>query len=152
MFTQSRILVDDDVAPEVVKLYRDLDHARGGAYGTWHSRRIRTNPYPWFSATFNRVAAAVGDLTIDEWWFNCGEPLDEYRWHIHRPYEWAGVLYIQTPENSGGIEFRRQEEYYTHTPQAGEFLLFSGNLAHRVLKNHSDDFRISVGFNFKNSQ
>ena len=149
MFTQSRILVDNDVAPEVVKLYRDLDHARGGAYGTWHSRRIRTNPYPWFESTFNRVAAAVSDLIIDEWWFNCGAPGDEYRWHIHRPYSWAGVLYIQTPENSGGIEFRRQEEYYTHTPQAGEFLLFSGNLAHRVLKNMSTDFRISVAFNFK---
>jgi hypothetical protein len=149
MFSQSTITVDPCVADEVVKLYRDLDHARGGAYGTWHSRRIRTNPYPWFESTFNRVAAAVSDLNIDEWWFNCGEPLDEYRWHTHSPYKWAGVLYIQTPENSGGIEFRRQEEYYTHTPQAGEFLLFSGNLAHRVLKNNGDDYRISVAFNFK---
>jgi hypothetical protein len=149
MFSQSTIIVDPCVAEEVVKLYRDLDNARGGAYGTWHSRRIRTNPYPWFEDTFNRVAAAVSDLTIDEWWFNCGEPLDEYRWHTHSPYKWAGVLYIQTPENSGGIEFRQQEEYYTHTPQAGEFLLFSGNLAHRVLKNNSTDYRISVAFNFK---
>ena len=149
MFTQSRILVDNNVAPEVVKLYRDLDHARGGAYGTWHSRRIRTNPYKWFESTFNRVAAAVGNLTIDEWWFNCGEPLDEYRRHTHSPYKWAGVLYIQTPENCGGIEFKQDQERYTHTPQAGEFLLFSGNLAHRILKNMSTDFRISVGFNFK---
>jgi hypothetical protein len=31
----------------------------------------------------------------------------------------------------------------------GDFLLFSGNLAHRVLKNNSRDFRISVAFNFK---
>ena len=149
MFSQSTIIVDPCVAEEVIKLYKDLDNARGGAYGTWHSRRIRTNPYPWFEDTFNRVAAAVSDLTIDEWWFNCGEPLDEYRWHTHSPYKWAGVLYIQTPENSGGIEFRQQEEYYTHTPQAGEFLLFSGNLAHRVLKNNSTDYRISVAFNFK---
>ena len=148
MFTQSRISVDDNIAEEVVKLYRDPKHARGHRYGTWHSPRIRSNPYPWFESTFNRVAAA-SNLTIDEWWFNCGEPLDEYRWHTHSPYAWAGVLYIQTPENCGGIEFRRQEEYYTHTPQAGEFLLFSGNLAHRVLKNMSTDFRISVGFNLK---
>ena len=149
MFTQSRIDIDLGVAEEVVKLYESLDRGRGGPCGTWHSSRISHNPYEWFSATFNRVAAAVGDLTIDEWWFNCGEPLDEYRWHTHSPYAWAGVLYIQTPENSGGIEFRRQEEYYTHTPQAGEFLLFSGNLAHRVLKNMSTDFRISVAFNLK---
>ena len=149
MFTQSRISVDDNIAEEVVKLYRDPKHARGHRYGTWHSPRIRSNPYLWFESTFNRVAAAVGDLTIDEWWFNCGAPGDEYRWHIHRPYEWAGVLYIQTPKNSGGIEFKQSEERYTHTPQAGEFLLFSGNLAHRILKNMSRDFRISVGFNFK---
>ena len=148
MFTQSRISVDRNIAEEVVKLYRDPKHARGHRYGTWHSPRIRSNPYPWFAETFNRVAAA-SNLTIDEWWFNCGAPGDEYRWHIHRPYEWAGVLYIQTPENCGGIEFKQSEERYTHTPQAGEFLLFSGNLAHRILKNCSEDFRISVGFNFR---
>ena len=148
MFTQSRISVDDNIAEEVVKLYRDPKHARGHRYGTWHSPRIRRNPYLWFESIFNRVTAA-SNLTIDEWWFNCGAPGDEYRWHIHSPYLWAGVLYIQTPENSGGIEFRRDRERYTHTPQAGEFLLFSGNLAHRVLKNHSDDFRISVAFNLR---
>ena len=148
MFTQSRISVDDNIAEEVVKLYRDPKHARGHRYGTWHSPRIRSNPYLWFEATFNRVAAA-SNLTIDEWWFNCGAPGDEYRWHTHSPYSWAGVLYIQTPENCGGIEFRQGNERYTHTPQLGEFLLFSGNLAHRILKNMSRDFRISVGFNFK---
>ena len=149
MFEKSKISVDRNIAKEVVKLYRDPKHARGHRYGTWHSPRIRSNPYLWFESTFNRVAAAASELTIDEWWFNCGAPGDEYRWHTHTPYSWAGVLYIQTPENSGGIEFRQDQERYTHTPQAGEFLLFSGNLAHRILKNMSTDFRISVGFNFK---
>ena len=148
MFEKSKISVDDNIAEEVVKLYRDPNHARGHRYGTWHSPRIRSNPYPWFESTFNKVAAA-SNLTIDEWWFNCGAPGDEYRWHTHSPYKWAGVLYIQTPKNSGGIEFKQDQERYTHTPQAGEFLLFSGNLSHRILKNHSDDFRISVGFNFR---
>ena len=149
MFEQSRIEVDSWIADEVVKLYRDLDNARGGRYGTWHSRRIKTNPYPWFADTFNRVAASIGNLTIDEWWFNCGEPGDEYRWHAHTPYKWAGVLYIQTPENSGGIEFQQKGEFQTFQPSVGDFLLFSGGLAHRVLKNQSADFRISVAFNFK---
>jgi len=149
MFKQSRLEVDLGVAEEVVRLYKDPKNARGHRYSTWHSPRIRTNPYSWFAATFNRVAGAVNNLVIDEWWFNCGAPGDEYRWHTHTPYKWAGVLYIQAPENSGGLEFRNNEERYTHTPQAGEFLLFSGNLSHRILKNHSDDFRISVGFNFR---
>ncbi len=150
MYTQSHIAVDEGVAAEVVKLYRDLDNSRGGQYGTWHSRRIKHNPYPWFDATFNRVAAAVGDLTIDEWWFNCGELGDEYRWHSHTPYQWSGVLYIQTPENCGAIEFRHKEAHETVQPSAGDFLLFPGILAHRVLKNNSTEFRISAAFNFKN--
>ncbi len=150
MYTQSRIAVDEGVAAEVIKLYRDLDNARGGQYGTWHSRRIKTNPYTWFDATFNRVAEAVGNLRIDEWWFNCGEPGDEYRWHSHTPYQWAGVLYIQTPEDCGGIEFRSHESHEIVQPQACDFLLFPGTLAHRVLKNNSTDFRISVAFNLKN--
>ena len=149
MFEQSRLEIDKSVADEVVNLYRDPKNARGHRYGTWHSPRIRTNPDPWFAATFNRVAAAVNNLVINEWWFNCGAPGDEYRWHGHNPYPLAGVLYIQTPENSGGIEFRRQEEYQVFQPTAGDFLLFSGNLAHRVLKNQSTDFRISVAFNFR---
>jgi len=149
MFEQSRIEVDSHVAEEVIKLYRDLDNARGGRYGTWHSRRIKHNPYPWFDSTFNRVASAVDDLTIDEWWFNCGEPGDEYRWHSHTPYLWSGVLYIQTPENCGAIEFRHKEAHEIVQPCAGDFLLFSGTLAHRVLKNQSDDFRISAAFNLR---
>ena len=149
MFEQSRLEVDPGIAEQVIQLYRDLDNARGGAYGTWHSRRLRTNPYPWFDATFNRVAVSTGDLKIDEWWFNCGEPGDEYRWHSHNPYPWAAVLYIQTPENSGGIEFKRRGEFQVFQPAVGDFLLFPGNLAHRVLKNHSADFRISVAFNLK---
>jgi hypothetical protein len=147
MYTQSCIAVDEGVAAEVVKLYKDLDNARGGRYGTWHSRRIKHNPYPWFDATFNRVVAAVGDLTIDEWWFNCGEPGDEYRWHSHTPYHWSGVFYIQTPVNSGGIEFRDHEAHEIFQPNKGDFLLFPGNLVHRVLKNMSNDFRISAAFN-----
>ena len=149
MFEQSWLEIDKGIADKVVNLYRDPKNARGHRYSVWHSSRIRTNPYPWFAATFDRVAAAVNNLVIDEWWFNCGAPGDEYRWHGHTPYKWAGVLYIQTPENSGGIEFKRQGEHQVFQPSAGDFLIFPGNLAHRVLRNNSQDFRISVAFNFK---
>jgi hypothetical protein len=149
MFTQSNILVDDGVAQEVVRLFKELDHGRGGRLGTWHGVRQRLNPYEWFQPTFDRVASAVYPLKIDQWWFNCGEPGDEYRWHAHNPYTHSGVLYVQVPENSGGIEFRRHEEYQVFYPVAGDFIQFAGNLAHRVLPNKSNDYRISVAFNFK---
>lgn len=149
MYQQSTITVDPGVAAEVIHLFKELDHGRGGALGTWHGKRMRDNPYAWFDSTFERVQAAVSNWRIDQWWFNCGEPGDEYRWHAHSPYTHSGVLYVQVPENSGGIEFRRHEEYQVFQPQAGDFIQFSGNLAHRVLPNKSSDYRISVAFNFK---
>lgn len=149
MFNQSKIAVDESVAPEVVKLFKELDRGRGGSMGTWHGRRLRDNPYSWFQSTYDRVVQAVAPLKIDQWWFNCGEKGDEYRWHNHSPYQHAAVLYIQVPTNSGGIEFRRYEEYQVFQPSPGDFIQFSGNLAHRVLQNMSDNYRISVAFNLK---
>lgn len=150
MFTQSRIDIDTGVTEEIIKLYKSLDRGRGGPCGTWHSKRINYNPHPWFQTTFDQVLHQIGALRIDEWWFNCGEIGDEYRWHEHCPYPYAAVLYIQTPENSGGIEFRRSEEYQTFYPQTGDFIQFCGNLPHRVQKNLSKDYRISVAFNLIN--
>ena len=149
MFAQSRIDIDACVSEEVVKLYQSLDRGRGGPCGTWHSGRIDYNPYPWFQATFDRVCGIVGHKNIGEWWFNCGDLGDEYRWHEHVPYKKAAVLYIQTPENSGGIEFRKQDEYQTFTPTPGDFIIFPGNLAHRVQSNKSTDYRISAAFNLR---
>ncbi len=151
MFEHGRLAVDPGLVKEIIRLYRDPVNARGHSYGLWHSSRIRNNPYPWFNTTFNSVEDKVAGsgLTIDEWWFNCGAPGDEYRWHSHNPYPWAGVLYIQTPENSGGLEFKKSGEFFTFQPTEGDFLVFPGILTHRILKNMSGDFRISVGFNFK---
>lgn len=150
MFTKKHIAVDNGVAAEVIKLFKELDHGRGGSTGTWHGVRMRDNPYPWFQATYNRVAEAVKPLNIDQWWFNCGEVGDEYLWHSHNPYKHSAVIYVQVPENSGGIEFRKQEEYRVFYPKAGDFIEFAGNLAHRVQPNKSNDYRISVAFNLKN--
>lgn len=147
MIEHSRIEVDADVAAQVVGLYHRLDNARGGRYGTWHSQRLDHNPYPWFDSTYARVQQAIGDREIEQWWFNCGAPGDEYRWHSHSPCKWAAVLYIQMPENAGAIEFKRKAEFHAILPQAGDFLLFPGDLAHRVHRNASTDYRISAAFN-----
>lgn len=147
MWSQGSIAVDDSVATEVIKLFKELDHGRGGRNGTWHSVRNQDNPYPWFQNTYDRVATAVQPLIIDQWWFNCGETGDEYLWHSHKPHRYSAVLYLKVPEKSGGIEFRKYEEYQIFHPKAGDFIKFAGNLAHRVLPNLSDDYRISVAFN-----
>lgn len=149
LFTQHKILVHAQVAPEVIKLYHQLDNVRGGQYGTWHSRRLNHNPHTWFDHTYDQVKLVLGDLQIAEWWFNCGAPGDENRWHSHSPYLWAAVLYIQMPDHAGAIEFKRQAEFQMFDPQVGDLIVFPGNLAHRVHKNLSDQFRISAAFNLK---
>lgn len=149
MITHHKIEVDAPVAPEVIKLFHQLDNARGGQYGTWHSRRLNHNPHVWFDATYKRVQHAFASLQIAEWWFNCGAPGDESRWHSHTPYLWAAVLYVQMPEHAGAIEFKRQAEFQIWEPKVGDLILFPGNLAHRVHKNLSDQFRISAAFNLK---
>lgn len=153
MYTHHNIKVDN-ITSEIISLYEDPANARGGNQGTWqcrywHSSKVKDNPYPWFDTTFTRIKNCVGDLNIDEWWFNCGAPGDEYRWHVHSHYTWTGVLYIQTPKNCGGIEFKNREEHQTVYPQVGDFLLFPGTLSHRVLKNMSSDYRISAAFNLR---
>ena len=153
MYTRRNVEVDD-VSSEVIALYTDPVNALSGSQGAWqcrywHSSKVKDNPYPWFDSTFDRVKSSIGDLYIDEWWFTCGAPGDEYSWHVHSRYAWTGVLYIQTPENSGGIEFKNGKEHQIFCPQVGDFLLFPGTLAHRVLKNLSNDYRISVAFNLR---
>jgi hypothetical protein len=149
MIVHHKIAVNTDVATQVIQLYHHLDNKRGGQYGTWHSRRLDHNPYAWFDPVYNQVKLTFMDLQIDQWWFNCGAPGDENRWHSHSPYPWAAVLYIQMPEHAGAIEFKRQAEFQMWDPQVGDLIVFPGNLAHRVHKNLSDQFRISAAFNLK---
>lgn len=147
MFTHSKIEIDAGVAEQVVQHFRQLDQCIASPYGTWHSQHMSHNPFPWFQSTYDRVASAIGDLRIDGWWFNCGRAGDGCRQHTHEPFPWAAVLYVQVPENSGGIEFCRQGEYTVFQPTTGDFILSPGSVAHRVLPSLSTDPRISVAFN-----
>lgn len=149
MYTLSRIEFDNGIIEEIVKLYQSIPTRIHGRCNTWHSQRTRTNSHPWFDSTFNAVKESIGELDIREWWFNVAEPGEEYRWHEHNPYTSAAVLYLQVPDNSGAIEFRKYEEYQTFTPTGGDFIVFPGNLTHRVLTNNSADYRISVAFNLR---
>ena len=149
MFTHSRLTVDPEVADQVELLFATTDRGRGGRMGTWHGPRLRRCEYTWFQNTFDCVAASIGELKIDQWWFNCGQQGDEYRWHTHSPYPYAAVLYVKVPERSGGIEFRDRGEFQYFQPVEGDFLVFSGQLAHRVCPNESAERRVSVAFNLR---
>jgi hypothetical protein len=69
-------------------------------------------------------------------------------WHAHYRWSKVAVLYVQVP--GGDIEFRQGASYWMETPQAGDLLVFAGDLEHRVRPNPSEQVRISIAFNFKN--
>lgn len=165
LITQRKILIDADVAEQIIDLFKrfDVDNVRttpreilNNYFGVWYPRKVRTNPYAWFDATFARVQEAIGDdLEINEWWFNCYNYPWQYNWHTHIPHMYAAILYILTPENCGGIQFKSVEEsnvynpqnVYTHHPSVGDFLLFPATLPHRVQRNASQNYRIMAAFN-----
>ena len=77
--------------------------------------------------------------------------------HDHYPDDISSVFYVSTPKGSGDIVF--YPNWFTHqrygrgdtrsfTPEEGKFLIFPGTLDHAVTRNHSDQPRISLVFNF----
>ena len=77
--------------------------------------------------------------------------------HNHYPDDISSVFYVTAPYDSGDIVF--YPNWFTHqrysrgdtssfTPEVGKFLIFPGTLDHAVMRNHSDEPRISLVFNF----
>jgi len=112
----------------------------------------------------NIFTAKVKDL-----WINCNGPGDYNYSHNHPGSDMSGVLWLQTPENSGNIvfespfsfnqyklidnyseDFRNKSNIHTWfylQPQEGLMILFPAHLNHSVSKNKSNQDRISVAFN-----
>ena len=77
--------------------------------------------------------------------------------HDHYPDDISSVFYVSSPKGSGNIVF--YPNWFTHqrysrgdtssfAPEVGKFLIFPGSLDHAVTRNHSDEPRISLVFNF----
>lgn len=130
---------------ERIQLQRDLNPRDRGNRG-WQSVPYTSQPFPWLDSVYRQVEAAEG--TIDSWWMNVSTPGEYTGWHAHVRWSKVAVLYVSVP--GGDIEFKQGGAYWRETPQAGDLLVFPGNLEHRVLPNPSDAVRISVAFNFKN--
>lgn len=111
----------------------------------WQSDRYHSQPFSWFESVYCAVEQQVG--SIDAWWFNVNESTEYTNWHAHNNHKTVAVLYVTVP--GGAIEFKEGEGYWQETPSAGDLLVFSGSLEHRVLPNPNRDPRISVAFNFK---
>jgi len=83
-------------------------------------------------------------------WFNAMEPGQRTTLHSHDEDDerLSGVYYVYVPENSGKLIIHTAEAPIEHTPKAGQWVFFTPQTPHEVEQNNSDDFRLSIAFNF----
>jgi len=104
-------------------------------------------------------------LKLYNLWFNVNSRADYNSVHNHHGAVLSGVYYVDVPQDSGSIEFYRDDdsEYYLPVlesynnftkqkhvidPEPGMLLLFPGWLKHSVQPNKSSSDRVSISFNY----
>ena len=104
---------------------------------------------------------------LDSLWVNLLKPGGHHSSHLHPLSILSGTLYVDVPDNSGGIRFedprsglmmaappRRADApsdlqpFATITPRAGMVLLWESWLRHEVLPGTAKADRLSISFNF----
>ena len=108
----------------------------------------------------------LGNINLLNYWLNINPPGSYNEVHKHANSLLVGNLYLKAPNNSGDIEFIRNDEndYFTSkyptsdnpvlatrqsvTPIEREIYIFPGWLNHGVKLNNSDSDRMSFSFNY----
>jgi len=99
-----------------------------------------------------RITANILNLDLDQiklgFWFNTMAPGHVTNRHNHDDDDEkvSGVYYLTVPANSGDLVLFADEEIIIE-PKEGMLVLFSPTLEHEVLKNNSQQTRLSIGFN-----
>ena len=98
-------------------------------------------------------AASGLDLMLHSKWAHIHEKNMSTNIHDHYPCDVSSAFYVSVPEGSGNICFHPSHNKYHPTrevfqPHEGMFLIFPGTLEHSVTRNHSEQPRISLAFNF----
>ena len=105
---------------------------------------------------------SFSEVNINHWWVNINYKNDINWEHTHEG-DLSGVYYINATEECGDLMLRSAAIHPTYTSlnsfllktysrktikaQNKKLVLFDSTLAHRVLKNLSEELRISVSFN-----
>ena len=110
-------------------------------------------------------------LMIVEGWTNINGPGCHNVKHQHPQCNLAGVFWIKVPSKSGNLVFESPHSFtsyaeincytdkfkkdsnsylnYSYQPVEGQIVIFPSFLSHSVLRNESDEDRISYSFNIK---
>ena len=154
---KTKVEIPADFIEKIYKL-KDLeakDIPQKTNVGGWHSKTF--TPYrDYYGGMYQFSASLISTLVpgqeyeFDKAWFNLNGPGGTNHWHDHGTSPVVSVLYIKVPSPCSNIEFRKGSEFFSYAPSSGYFLVFPGDLEHRVLENPANEDRISLAINFRN--
>lgn len=111
-----------------------------------------------------------GEPFLGNMWANINPPQSFNMPHTHPNSLWSGVYYVKTPKNCGDLKIEDPRmmsymvqpkrkikpenlplhllKFISFQPIAGRIIMFPSWLRHYVEINNSNDFRMSISFNF----
>lgn len=155
---KTKIAIPDYLLEGVYELKKIDDGTPKTNNGGWHSKTFTpykdnyNGRYKWTKTFIDDITAVVNtkwnDVKFNRAWFNLSPSGSTNKWHDHGSHPVVGVLYIEVPDNSGEIEFRKDKDYFSYLPTKGDFLIFPGPLEHAVKAGTNTTDRLSLAINF----
>jgi hypothetical protein len=121
--------------------------------GGWSSQRFykpEENHKDLLNQIFDKMPDFYSNPKLNDYWFNINRPNSFHIWHTHYQVKYSGVVYLQAFPNSGAIQFRenKDSDVVELQPKKGLGVVFPATLEHQVLPNLSNEYRVSLVFNF----
>lgn len=142
-----------DITPELVSNVLKLKEYHPSRQmtnrGGWRSDKFLTEE-PWIKALREQVEK-ICQSASRRFWVNINGRGHWNEWHTHEFRHYACVFYLQVPDDSGDIVFRKDGVEYSLTPYPGLLIMFPGLLEHKVMPSNSDELRISIAANLERS-
>jgi uncharacterized protein (TIGR02466 family) len=180
VYTTTLEQIDNDkLEKEIIKRKKEDSGLNLSNVGGWHSKKINAEDYENRESEVKFLLDEIQtkaeylyfiwkinkEPELKSFWFNINEYKDINEAHSHPNNYFSFCYYVKTPENSGNIEFLRDdssEHYeidseitpYTYAtfsikPHSGMLVAFPSYTKHRVHPNLSQEKRISIALNFK---
>jgi len=149
---QQYTLAVPDIIDQIYKLQSKYPSDNRSNISGWQSKQYGNfKELDWAESTVTAcLTAMTASKPVHKFWFNVNPTGGHHRWHSHGTATTVGVLYLQTSENCGDIEFKINNQVSAITPYTGLLLIFPSGTEHRVLANKSSENRISLAFNLVN--